>query len=109
MSRKSDLTFKKKQELVDIILRKDNVEKELKDKNEELTLQVQKLTDAQADSNKRNGKLTSEVATLKENVEDVRKKLTEKENELFNAQTNSSRKTIVIICLVVIAIVGWII
>ena len=109
MSRKSELTFMKKEELVNIILRKDNVEKELKEKNEELTLQVKKLTDAQADSNKRNGKLTSEVATLKENVEDVRKKLTEKENELFNAQTNSSRKTIVIICLVVIAIVGWII
>ena len=109
MSRKSELTFMKKEELVNIILRKDNVEKELKDKNEELTLQVKKLTDAQAESNKRNGKLTSEVATLKENVEDVRKKLTEKENELFNAQTNSSRKTIVIICLVVIAIVGWII
>lgn len=109
MSRKSDLTFKKKQELVDIILRKDNVEKELKEKNEELTLQVQKLTDAQAESNKRNGKLTSEVSTLKENIEDVRKKLTEKENELFNAQNNSSKKTIVIICLAVIAIVGWII
>ena len=109
MSRKSELTFMKKEELVNIILRKDNVEKELKEKNEELTLQVQKLTDAQAESNKRNGKLTSEVATLKENVEDVRKKLTEKENELFNAQTNSSRKTIVIICLAVIAILGWII
>lgn len=109
MSRKSELTFMKKGELVNIILRKDNVEKELKDKNEELTLQVKKLTDAQAESNKRNGKLTSEVATLKENVDDVRKKLTEKENELFNAQTNSSRKTIIIICLAVIAIVGWII
>lgn len=109
MSRKSDLTFKKKQELVDIILCKDNVEKELKEKNEELTSQVQKLTDAQAESNKRNGKLTTEVSTLKENIEDVRKKLTEKDNELFNAQTNSSRKTIVIIALVIVAIVGWII
>ena len=109
MSRKSELTFMKKEELVNIILRKDNVEKELKEKNEELTLQVQKLTDAQAESNKRNGKLTSEVSTFKENIEDLRKKLTEKENELFNAQTNSSRKTIVIICLAVIAILGWII
>jgi uncharacterized coiled-coil DUF342 family protein len=109
MSRKSELTFMKKGELVNIILRKDNVEKELKEKNEELTSQVQKLTDAQAESNKRNGKLISEVSTLKENIEDVRKKLTEKENELFNAQTNSSRKTIVIICLAVIAILGWII
>lgn len=109
MSRKSELTFMKKEELVNIILRKDNVEKELKDKNEELTLQVNKLTDAQADSNKRNGKLTTEVATLKDNIDEVRKKLTDKENELFNVQTNSSRKTIIIICLAVIAIVGWII
>jgi len=109
MSRKSDLTFKKKQELVDIILRKDNVEKELKEKNEELTSQVQKLTDAQAESNKKLGKLNSENSSLKEKNEDMHKKMSEKEDAIYQLETNSSRKTIAIICLVVIAIVGWII
>lgn len=109
MSRKSDLTFKKKQELVDIILRKDNVEKEFKEKNEELTSQVQKLTYAKAEGDKKNGKLTTEISTLKENIADVNNKLTATERELFSTQINNSRKTIIIICLVIIAIVGWII
>ena len=109
MSRKSDLTFKKKQELVEIILRKDNVEKELKEKNEELTSQVQKLTDAQAESNKKLGRLNSENSQLKEKNEAMHKNISEKEDAIYVLETNSSRKTIAIICLVVIAIVGWII
>ena len=109
MSRKSDLTFKKKQELVDIILRKDNVEKELKEKNEELTSQVQKLTDAQAESNKKIGKLTNELSSSKDTIENFRRQNTEKENEIFNLKHSNSTKTIVIIAIAIIAVIGWII
>ena len=123
MSRKSELTFMKKEELVNIILRKDNVEKELKEKNEELTSQVNKLTEAQKEinkkneelvnaqkeSNKKNGNLTSEIATLKETIKELRTRISEKENEIFNVKHNSSIKTIAIVVLAVIAIIGWII
>lgn len=109
MSRKSDLTFKKKQELVDIILRKDNVEKELKEKNEELTSQVQKLTDAQAESNKKIGKLNNELNSTKDTIENFRRQNTEKENEIFNLKHSNSIKTIVIIAIAIVAVIGWII
>ncbi len=109
MSRKSDLSFKKRTELVDIILRKDDVEKELKEKNAELSSQVESLTNSQKESNKKIGKLSTEVNNLKETVEEKNKKLTERENLFFELETVNSRKTIVIICLIVIAIVGWII
>lgn len=109
MSRKSELTFMKKEELVNIILRKDNVEKDLKEKNEELTSQVQKLTDAQAESNKKIGKLTNELSSSKDTIENFRRQNTEKENEIFNLKHSNSTKTIVIIAIVIVAVIGWII
>lgn len=109
MSRKSELTFMKKEELVNIILRKDNVEKDLKEKNEELTSQVQKLTDAQAESNKKIGKLNNELSSAKDTIENFRRQNTEKENEIFNFKRSNSTKTIVIIAIAIVAAIGWII
>ena len=109
MSRKSELTFMKKEELINIILHKDNVEKDLKEKNEELTSQVQKLTDAQAESNKKIGKLSNQLSSANDTIENFRRQNTEKENEIFNLKHTNSIKTIVIIAIAIVAAIGWII
>lgn len=108
MSRKSDLTFKKKQELVDIILRKDNVEKELKDKNEELSCQVSKLTDEIKSSNLKISNLTNEKKELQSKNNSMHTELENKDFLINNLSNANYSKIVMIICVAIAGIIGWI-
>jgi len=108
MSVKSDLNFKKKTELIEIILRKDNVEKELKEKLEVAEHNVQKLTDSQKQSNLKLGKVNDELTSVKEKYENTRKTVTEKEDIIFRLENKNKTNIIVIIAIAAIAIIGWV-